>query len=97
MGALAATLLLYAGLFQVADGTQVGIAGALRGFKEARVPFLICVSAYWLIGFPLAWYLGFGRGQGAPGVWIGLTVGLFGAAAMLSWRWHALGTPRAIP
>lgn len=97
VGALAATLLLYAGLFQVADGTQVGIAGALRGFKEARVPFLICVSAYWLIGFPLAWYLGLGRGQGAPGVWIGLTVGLFAAAALLSWRWLALGTPRAIP
>ncbi len=90
VAALATTLLLYAAIFQVADGTQVGIAGALRGFKEARVPFVICVSAYWLIGFPLAWYLGFARDGGAPGVWTGLTVGLFAAAGLLTWRWVAL-------
>ena len=88
---LATTLLVYAGVFQVADGTQVGVAGALRGFKEARVPFLICVGAYWLIGFPLAWYLGFARAAGAPGVWIGLCVGLFVAAGLLTWRWLAIG------
>jgi MATE family multidrug resistance protein len=94
VAALAATLLLYAAVFQVADGTQVGIAGALRGFKEARIPFVICVGAYWLIGFPLAWYLGFGRGAGAPGVWIGLTVGLFAAAALLTGRWLGIAPAR---
>jgi len=91
VAALATALLLYAAVFQVADGTQVGVAGALRGFKEARIPFLISVSAYWLIGFPLAWYLGFPVGTGAPGVWIGLTLGLFAAAALLTWRWLAIG------
>ena len=90
VAALASSLLLYAAVFQLADGTQVGFAGALRGFKEARVPFLICVGAYWLVGFPLARYLGFNLEGGAPGVWIGLTVGLFAAAALLTWRWIAI-------
>jgi multidrug resistance protein, MATE family len=90
VAALAASLLVYAGVFQVADGMQVGMAAALRGFKDAAVPMVICVGAYWLIGFALAWYLGFTRGQGAPGVWIGLTVGLFAAAAMLTVRFRVV-------
>lgn len=84
--ALAATLLLYAAVFQVADGIQVCTAGALRGYKDTRVPMAVNLLAYWGIGFPLAWGLGVQGGRGAPGVWIGLIAGLFAAAALLSWR-----------
>ena len=88
--ALAATLLLYAAVFQVADGLQVGAAGALRGFKDATVPMALNVVAYWLVGFPLAWGLGVAAGHGAPGVWIGLIVALFACAALLSVRYHLI-------
>ncbi|MCU0758921.1 MAG: MATE family efflux transporter [Steroidobacteraceae bacterium] len=92
---LAALLLLYAAAFQVADGLQVGMAGALRGFKDARVPMLLCIAAYWGLGFPLAWGLGVAAGHGAPGVWTGLIAGLFAAASMLTLRWRHV-TGRAV-
>lgn len=93
--ALAAALLQFAAIFQVADGLQVGMAGALRGFKDARVPMVLCVVAYWGLGFPLAWGLGVAAGQGAPGVWIGLIAGLFAAASLLTLRWRWI-TRRAV-
>jgi len=83
---LASGLLLLAGAFQVSDGLQVGAAGALRGFKDARVPLVICVLSYWGVGFPLAFGLGIGRGLGPAGVWYGLIAGLTVCALALNWR-----------
>ncbi len=91
---LAAQLLLYAAVFQVADGLQVGAAGALRGFKDARVPMWLNLFAYWGLGFPLAFGLGVGLRQGAPGVWIGLIVGLFASAILLSVRYQRITSSR---
>jgi len=86
VAAIASGLLVYAAAFQIADGAQVCTAGALRGYKDARVPFVANLFAYWVIGFPLAWWLGVHEGLGAPGVWIGLIAGLFVVAALLGWR-----------
>jgi multidrug resistance protein, MATE family len=88
VAALATTLLLFAAVFQIADGLQVGAAGALRGFKDATVPMVMNVFSYWVLGFPLAWWLGVGLGHGAPGVWTGLITGLFAAAVLLSVRYR---------
>jgi multidrug resistance protein, MATE family len=87
---LAASLLLLAGAFQVSDGLQVGAAGALRGFKDARVPLLICIGSYWLVGFPLAFGLGVVRGGGPAGVWYGLIAGLSVCALALNLRFLTL-------
>jgi multidrug resistance protein, MATE family len=65
--ALASTLLLYAAVFQIADGVQVCTAGALRGYKDTRVPMVVSLLAYWGIGFPLAWWFGCERGAGCAG------------------------------
>lgn len=86
VAALAAQLLLYAAVFQIADGVQVCTAGALRGYKDTRVPLAVNLFAYWGIGFPLAWWFGVSQARGAPGVWIGLIAGLFVAAVLLTWR-----------
>jgi MATE family multidrug resistance protein len=83
---LAVTLLMVAGVFQVSDGLQVGAAGALRGFKDTRIPMLLNLASYWLIGFPLAYVFGLYLGYGPVYVWFGLTVGLSTAALLLNTR-----------
>ena len=52
-------LLFLAAIFQLSDGLQVSAAGALRGLKDTRVPMLITIVAYWLVGLPLGYVLGF--------------------------------------
>jgi MATE family multidrug resistance protein len=87
---LAASLLMLAAVFQVSDGLQVGAAGALRGYKDTRVPLLLSIVSYWFVGFPVAWWLGVRAGQGPVGVWIGLVAGLCLAAVLLNVRFRAV-------
>ncbi|MEW5311071.1 MAG: hypothetical protein WDW38_002814 [Sanguina aurantia] len=91
--ALAVQLIMLAGLFQFSDGVQVASNGALRGLKDTRVPMVITLFAYWVIGMPVGWWLTFHQGMGARGMWMGLIAGLSVAAVMLFvrfWRsaWH---------
>ena len=88
--ALAVQLLGVAAVFQVFDGIQVAAAGALRGLKDTRVPMLIGLVAYWLIGLTGGVLIGFAAGQGARGLWWGLVLGLAGAAVLLTWRFTRL-------
>ncbi len=90
VAALAVTLMIYAAVFQYPDGIQALSAGALRGLKDTRVPMFITITAYWGIGLPLGAWFGLHQGQRAPGLWIGLIVGLSAAAALLSWRFWRL-------
>ena len=94
---LAVLLMLYAAVFQLPDGIQVLSAGALRGLKDTRVPMLITVFAYWGVGLPLGAWFGLHLGRGAPGLWIGLILGLSVAAVLLALRlWRQLHPlPRA--
>ncbi|TAM15227.1 MAG: MATE family efflux transporter, partial [Rhodanobacter sp.] len=84
--ALAAQLIVLAGVFQFSDGIQVAANGALRGLKDTRVPMAITLFAYWGVGMPIGWVLGFRDDLGARGVWIGLIAGLTVAAVMLFTR-----------
>lgn len=88
--ALASLLMAYAAVFQYPDGLQALSAGALRGLKDTRVPMFITVLAYWGLGLPLGYWLGLSRGQGAPGLWTGLILGLSVAAGLLGWRFWRL-------
>ncbi|MCP5424960.1 MAG: MATE family efflux transporter [Gammaproteobacteria bacterium] len=83
---IAAHLLLFAALFQISDGFQVAASGSLRGFKDTRIPFCITVLAYWVIGFPVGYFLGIGAAWGAAGMWVGLIAGLSVAAVLLNTR-----------
>ena len=86
--ALATWLLLFVAAFQIPDGLQVGAAGALRGFKDANIPMALNFTAYWLIGFPAAWWFGISKGSGPSGIWAGLIVGLCACAFLLIWRYR---------
>ncbi len=86
---LATRLLRVAGLFQLADGTQVTAAGALRGLQDTSVPMLLAAFGYWGIGFWAGRYLAFDQGLGAVGLWWGLCAGLAAVAACLGARFVA--------
>lgn len=73
---LAALLLLYAAIFQISDSTQAIGAGLLRGIKDVKVPTVLVVIAYWIIGIPVGYSLAFHFKMGAPGMWLGLITGL---------------------
>jgi multidrug resistance protein, MATE family len=91
---LATALLTMAMVFQVSDGLQVGAAGALRGFKDTRVPLLMNVASYWLIAFPMAWYAGIHADLGPIAVWAALIVGLTVTALLLNARFMRLSNRR---
>jgi MATE family multidrug resistance protein len=86
----AASLLLIAGLFQLSDGLQVVVLGALRGMQDVKIPTYITFVAYWIIGFPISYLLGLELGLGSQGIWIGLLAGLTASAILLILRFNYL-------
>lgn len=84
--ALAAALLPIAAVFQVFDGVQVTAAGVLRGLGDTRTPMLTFFGAYWMLGLPLAWWLGLRRGWGPQGMWWALVAALGAVAVVLVLR-----------
>jgi MATE family multidrug resistance protein len=87
---IASKLLLVAAVFQISDGVQVVVLGALRGLQDVQVPMYITFVAYWIVGFPISYYLGKYTELGAIGIWIGLLAGLTTAALFLYIRFHKL-------
>ena len=87
---IAAQLLLVAAVFQISDGIQVVVLGALRGLQDVKVPMYITFVAYWVIGFPISFYLGLYTELKATGIWIGLLAGLTVAAIFLYIRFNNL-------
>lgn len=93
----AASFLVLAGVFQVFDGVQVAAAGALRGLKDTRVPMLITLLAFWVIGLPVGMLFAFSLGFGPRGMWFGLIIGLAIAAVLLSTRFVRLAREQRRP
>lgn len=89
VAALAMTFLLYAAIFQIADGAQVVGSSVLRGLGDTRVPMIYAGIGYWVIGLPLAGALGFWTPLAGVGIWIGLAVALAIVAVLMLSRWHA--------
>jgi len=87
---IASQLLIIVALFQIFDGLQVAILGALRGMQDVKVPTLIAFISYWVIGFPICYYLGLHTPLKSVGIWIGLLIGLGSASLLLFIRFHYL-------
>lgn len=87
---IASKLLLVAAVFQISDGIQVVVLGALRGLQDVKIPMYITFVAYWVVGFPTSYYLGKHTNLGATGIWIGLLAGLTAAALFLYIRFARL-------
>ncbi|MEM7487027.1 MAG: MATE family efflux transporter [Bacteroidota bacterium] len=87
---VAAKLLFVAAFFQISDGIQVVVLGALRGLQDVKIPTLITFVAYWLIGFPVSYYFGLFTEFKSVGIWMGLLLGLTASAVMLYIRFKYL-------
>jgi MATE family multidrug resistance protein len=85
--AAAAAILRVAAFFQLFDGLQIVVTGSLRGAGDTRTPMICHLVGYWVIGLPLGAMLCFGRGLGAPGLWIGLSAGLIAIGTVLAAFW----------
>lgn len=83
---LAVQFLLFAALFQLSDAVQAPVQGALRGYKDVNITFVMAVISYWVIGLPCGYWLANYTDFGAFGYWIGLIVGLTAGAITLSIR-----------
>jgi MATE family multidrug resistance protein len=87
---IAINLLLMAAIFQIADGIQIGSAGALRGYKDTRVPMVINTFAFWVLAFPLAYMAAVTYKAPPAYTWGAFIVGLSVAAVLLAWRYARL-------
>ncbi len=87
---IAAQLLIAAAIFQISDSIQVVMLGALRGLQDVKIPTIITFISYWMIGFPISYYLGTEEQYGSFGIWMGLLAGLSTAAILLYIRFNYL-------
>jgi len=87
---IASKLLIAAAIFQISDSIQVIVLGALRGLQDVKIPTIITFFSYWVIGFPISWFLGKEDAYGSFGIWLGLLGGLTSAAILLYIRFNYL-------
>ncbi len=85
---IASVLLIIAAFFQIADGVQAVGIGILRGLTDVKGPTIITFLAYWVIGLPSGYLLGFIFNYGVEGIWVGLSIGLFFSATFLTLRFN---------
>jgi MATE family multidrug resistance protein len=86
--AQAVVLIRFAAAFQLVDGAQAVLAGALRGAGDTFAPMVISLVMHWVAGIPLAWLFGVEWGRGGPGVWGAMTAMLTVLAGVLWLRWR---------
>lgn len=86
VGSMAVNLLMIAALFQLSDGIQCVGVGILRGLSDTRIPTVIVIIAYWVIGIPVGVWLGNYFDLSLYGIWFGLSIGLTFSAGLLTWR-----------
>ncbi len=87
---LAASLLVMAAVFQLPDGVNIATMGALRGYRDARIPLYLAAFASWGVGFPLAWYLAFRTAEGPVGVWFAIVISLVLSSVLQMWRFRVI-------
>ena len=87
---IASKLLLAAAFFQISDSIQVLVLGALRGLQDVKIPTILTFISYWVVGFPVSYFLGKEEVYGSFGIWLGLLAGLTTASILLFIRFNKL-------
>ncbi|ARV05719.1 MATE family efflux transporter [Polaribacter sp. SA4-10] len=87
---IASKLLIAAAFFQISDSIQVLVLGALRGLQDVKIPTILTFISYWVVGFPVSYFLGKEDMYGSFGIWLGLLAGLTTASILLFIRFNSL-------
>ena len=87
--AIAVSLAIYAGLFQLIDGVLIVFANSLRGLRDTQSTFWIYMIGYWFIGIGAGAWLCFPMGYGADGLWWGLVGGAAAGIVMTYLRFRS--------
>jgi len=82
-------LLVIVAFFQISDGTQSVGLGILRGITDMKIPTLITLAAYWLIGLPCGYVMAFSLNMGIYGVWYGLLISLTASGGFMMIRFNS--------
>lgn len=88
--AIASQFLIFASGFQFFDSISAPVQGILRGYKDAKVPFILLLAAYWGACFPVALFLDHQLDMAAVSYWIGLDVGVAASAVFMAIRLFTL-------
>ena len=88
--AIASSLLFISAIFQISDTVQVVALGVLRGMQDVKIPTIITFISYWLIAFPISYYLSAYTELASMGIWIGLLTGLTFSGTLLYLRFNRL-------
>jgi MATE family multidrug resistance protein len=86
---MTASLLIIVAFFQISDGTQAVGIGILRGMTDMKIPTLITLVAYWVMGLPSGYILAFEFDMGIFGVWYGLFISLTASGLFMMMRFHS--------
>jgi len=90
ISAISTAIMFFAPLYLIIDILQVWAAQTLRGFEDTKIPMIIQITSYWLIGFPLGYSLGntafWGENYGVYGFWVGIFGGILIGSILLCLR-----------
>eukprot|EP00850_Spirogloea_muscicola_P003377 SM000013S26546 [mRNA] locus=s13:951534:952468:- [translate_table: standard] len=81
---LVSQLLIVQAFLVIPDGISAGMGGVIRGSGRQFVATFINMGAYYLVGFPLAYLLGFVFRMQAVGLWVAVTVALYIQCGLVS-------------
>jgi MATE family multidrug resistance protein len=82
----AVQFMLVAGFVQLFEAARLVLFGALRGLGETHYSMMTSLIIFWLIAFPLGYFLTFVVKLGGVGMWLGMAVGTFVGAILLARR-----------
>lgn len=85
----AAGFLLILGVIQPFDALATVSAGILRGMKDTKIPMMLSITSYWVIGFSAGLVLAFYFNLEGPGIWIGLAIGATAFGLSTIYRLHS--------
>jgi len=79
---LASGFFIVAGIFQIIDGSQVSLLGALRGINDVAKPMKYALISYVFVAIPFAYVYGFVLNLGSWSIFAGFLAGLLTAAIL---------------
>lgn len=74
-----------AAIFQLTDGIRITFFSILKAMKDTQFTFVVSIIQFWLIAFPLGYYLAFEKLKTPQSLWIALIIGGI-AGNVLLWR-----------